>query len=73
VSIDLTQEAAIAVTDIPGLPWLPRRRGGKRWHVATVYRWMKDGVGGRRLEYVRVGGTRYTTNSALMRFFGGTR
>jgi hypothetical protein len=71
MSIDLTREAAIAVTDIPGLPWLPRRRGGKPWHVATIYRWMKDGVGGRRLEYVRVGGTRFTTASALMRFFGG--
>jgi len=48
---------------------LPRRRGGKRPHVATLHRWCTHGLGGVRLRVVRVGGTRCTTRAWLTDFF----
>lgn len=44
-------------------------RGGKRLHVATVWRWAQRGVRGHRLETTLVGGTRCTSREALQRFF----
>jgi len=48
---------------------LPRRRAGKRPHVATVYRWAKRGLRGVVLETLQVGGTLCTSQEALQRFF----
>jgi hypothetical protein len=69
VVIDLTREVAVALADVPKLPWIPTRRGGRRLHVATVHRWCTVGVQGVRLAYVQLGGTRVTTIEALVRFF----
>ncbi len=48
---------------------LPRRRGGKRVNVATLYRWATHGCRGVRLETIQIGGTRCTSQEALQRFF----
>jgi hypothetical protein len=40
------------------------RRGGKRLHPSTPFRWAKDG-----LETIRVGGALYTSLEALQRYF----
>jgi hypothetical protein len=48
---------------------LPRRRGGRKPHVSTLYRWADGGCKGIRLESLQVGGTRCTSAEALQRFF----
>ena len=47
---------------------LPRLRGGKRVHVATLHRWALKGVAGVRLETIRLGRTVVTSREALQRF-----
>jgi len=55
---------------------LPRRRRGRRTHVSTLHRWARRGLGGVRLETLKVGGATCTSVEALQRFFdrlsGGT-
>jgi hypothetical protein len=53
----------IAAKDVPG------RRGGKKTHVSTIYRWMTVGCKGIVLESIQVGGTLCTSREALQRFF----
>lgn len=48
---------------------LPRRRRGSRPHASTLYRWATRGLGGVRLEVIRVGGTLCTSQAALQSFF----
>lgn len=74
--LDLSREQPIPFSDVPHLPWLQRRLQGtargrrkQRIHVATVFRWASRGIRGHRLEFVQVGGTRCTTEAALLRFF----
>lgn len=53
---------------------LPKRRGGKRVHVSTIFRWAsKNGCKGVRLEFVQVGSTKCTLCEALRRFFDALR
>jgi hypothetical protein len=47
---------------------LPRRRGGKRPHFSTLWRWALRGLRGIRLETVSVGDTLCTTPEALEEF-----
>jgi len=47
--------------------WLPSRP-----HVATLHRWRLKGVHGVRLETVRIGGRRYTSQEAISRFVAAT-
>lgn len=70
MSIDLTCEAGIPLNRVPDLPWI-RGRGDRRLHAATVHYWCAKGIRGRRLEFVQRGGTRVTTEAALLRFFQG--
>jgi hypothetical protein len=54
--------------------YLPERRGGKRPHRTTLYRWATAGVRANdgavvQLETIRVGGTLCTSAEALQRFF----
>lgn len=64
--IDPCQENLIALRDLPEK--LPKRHG-KRIHISTVYRWAQRGLrGGIRLETVKVGGGRYTSQEAVHRF-----
>ena len=67
--IDLAFETLVPVSDAGKLNILPAKPNGKRVHKATVCRWAKHGLGGVRLETVRVGGSRYTSAEALLRFF----
>jgi len=74
--IDLS-ERLIALSDVPTLPFLPRRRhknrpGRDKAAVSrcTIYRWAKDGVDGVQLETIRVGNSLCTTEKAILQFFG---
>jgi hypothetical protein len=64
--IDLTAEQVVSLSE--ATKRLPRRRQGKRPHVATLYRWADRGVHGVKLETLRVGGTLCTSLEALQRF-----
>jgi len=64
--IDITSEQLIPIRDVPGrLPPTPK---DKRIHISAVYRWMRRGVRGARLESIRIGGFTYTSIEALQRF-----
>jgi hypothetical protein len=65
MAIDLSEDLR-SFADVPDL--LPRRTGGRRVHVSAVYRWASRGIRGVRLEWVQVGGIRYTSREALDRF-----
>src|SRR4051794_8032975 len=56
----------IPLRDVPAL--LPRGRGGKRVHIATLYRWTDRGCRGVRLRHVQCGATRATTRQWLADF-----
>lgn len=63
--IDIHKEQAITLAEVP--KYVPKR-GGKKVHYSTVYRWVTKGARGRTLESVMVGGIRYTTVEAVARF-----
>ncbi len=44
----------------------------ERVHVSTVWRWAKRGIGGIRLETIKLGGKTFTTSQALTRFIEKT-
>jgi hypothetical protein len=48
---------------------VPRRRGRRKTHVSTFYRWSTIGCRGIVLETIQIGGTRCTSREALQRFF----
>jgi Protein of unknown function (DUF1580) len=48
---------------------LPRRRGGRKTHISTLYRWATAGCRGVILETIQIGATRCTSREALQRFF----
>jgi hypothetical protein len=58
----------IPLKDLAAL--LPRRRGGKKTHVATLFRWTTCGLHGQRLRFVQVGNTRCSTVAWVFEFFG---
>lgn len=64
--IDISCEELVPIRDVPKR--LPTKPGGKRVHISAVYRWMKKGVRGVKLDSVCIGGTRYTSVEALQRF-----
>ena len=59
--INLATETVVSLTEATA--YLPRRRGGKKPSVSTLYRWAKHD-----LEILRVGGTTCTSVEALQRF-----
>ena len=65
--IDHAIETVLPLTEAAAT--LPRRRGGKKTNVATLYRWSTRGLRGEVLETIQVGGTRCTSIEALQRFF----
>lgn len=67
--IDLKEESVLSLVE--AAKKLPRRRAGKKPHVATLYRWASHGLKGIRLETIQVGGTLCTSLEALQRFFDG--
>lgn len=66
--IDIRSEKLIRLVDVPGLPWLPTRRGGATLARSTVWRWATKGINGVTLETVAIGRALCTTEAALMRF-----
>ena len=65
MNIDFSTEHSITLSQVPiHVP----KRGGKKVHSSTVYRWATKGARGRVLESVMVGGIRYTTVEAVRRF-----
>jgi len=63
--ISFERETLVSLGDVPSL--LPSRRG-RRVHRATVYRWAAKGVGGVRLDVLRIGGSLFTSEQAVARF-----
>ena len=61
LSFDGLMPLAEAARTIPGQP-----------HLATVYRWVRHGVGDVRLEAVKVGGRLFTSQEAVDRFIRAT-
>lgn len=45
--------------------------GGRGVHQATWHRWMVRGCRGVRLEFILIGGRRFTSAEAMNRFFAG--
>jgi hypothetical protein len=48
---------------------LPRRRAGRKTHVATLYRWCDVGCRGVKLRFLMIGASRCTTRAWLAEFF----
>jgi len=65
--IDITKEELFTLAE--AAKRIPRRRGGKKCNISTMYRWCTEGLHGIRLEAVKIGGTRCTSAEALSRFF----
>ena len=66
MAVHLLDERSLTLAEAAKL--LPPLRGGKRVHLATLYRWVQRGVAGVRLESVRLGRTVVTSREALQRF-----
>ncbi len=64
--IDIACDELIPIREVPKR--LPKKPCGKRIHISAVYRWMQKGVRGVKLDFVFIGGTRYTSVEALQRF-----
>ena len=64
--INLRTESVISLSE--AARHLPRLRQGRKVHVGTLYRWISRGVGGVRLEAVKIGRTLVTSREALQRF-----
>lgn len=64
--IELENENVLTLTEAAAR--LPRRRAGKRPHVATLYRWALHGLHGVKLETLQIGGTMCTSLEAVQRF-----
>jgi Protein of unknown function (DUF1580) len=61
--INFCEAAAFVTTTFPG------RRGGRRLHASTIYRWALNGIRGQRLRFWQVGGSRFTSRKAIYDFF----
>jgi hypothetical protein len=64
--IEVSSEQLLTLADAASLR--PPGRNGRPTHVSTVYRWISSGIGGVKLEAVRLGGSLYTSREALNRF-----
>ena len=68
MAFDPSVEFPIPLIQVSKLTWIPRRRRGRKLHISTVFRWVRPGVRGVRLECIRFGGTLCTSEPALKRF-----
>jgi hypothetical protein len=64
--IDITTEKIITLPEAAAM--LPARRGGRKVHVSTLFRWAQKGSRGVRLEVVRIGSALHTSKEAMQRF-----
>ena len=63
--VELSSESLISLKD--ACAYLPGRP-----HISTMWRWIKRGIAGIRLETVKVGGKRFTSVEAIERFIAST-
>ena len=68
--IDLQKERLFSLTEATKI--LPSRPNGKRFTVATLFRWAMKGMRGTKLETILVGRCRCTSWEALGRFLDAT-
>ncbi|MCC9602884.1 DUF1580 domain-containing protein [Stieleria sp. JC731] len=68
--LNLLTEDVISLTEARN--FLPEVRGQKRPHVSTVWRWSLRGVGGVKLETVKIGSRIVTSKQAVTRFIAAT-
>jgi hypothetical protein len=47
---------------------IPRRRNDRPVHLSTIHRWRHPGIGGIRLECIRIGGVWHTSMEAFQRW-----
>ena len=66
MAINLDRERLITLRE--AVRRLPSGTGDRRLHISTIYRWTARGVGGVRLETLRVGGRLVTSVEAIQRF-----
>lgn len=64
--LNLLTEDVISLTEARN--FLPEVEGQKRPHVSTVWRWSLRGVGGVKLETVKIGSRIVTSKQAVTRF-----
>jgi hypothetical protein len=65
--IDIGRERLIRLSAVRDhLPPNPR---GQKQHRSAAFRWAGQGLRGHRLEFIQLGGVRYTSTEALQRFF----
>ncbi len=65
--IDIQSESVVSLAD--AVRYVPKRRGGKKVHISTLFRWSTCGCRGQKLETIQAGATRCTSVEALQRFF----
>ncbi|MFO0957085.1 MAG: DUF1580 domain-containing protein [Isosphaeraceae bacterium] len=65
--IDTTLESLISFRD--AAREVPRRGRGRKCNTSTIYRWATAGCRGVTLEWVQIGGSRFTSMEAMARFF----
>ena len=63
--VDITSEQVLTLSECTKV--VPRLNG-KRIHPSTLWRWVRHGVRGVRLEHARVGNRIVTTKAAIARF-----
>lgn len=66
--IDFHSEELIPLSAVPKLKAFASLRQGRRLSLSTVWRWANYGIGGRKLETIKLGGQRCTSMAALQRF-----
>ena len=64
--IDIAHEHLVTFSELARS--LPRRRGDRPVHVATIHRWRSRGLKGIRLEAIRIGGAWHSSREAFGRF-----
>ena len=63
---DLLDEELVNVKTLPNIL---EPRNGKKVHLSAIYRWLKTGLSGVKLESVVIANERFTTKEALNRFW----
>lgn len=67
--IDISNKKMIPCSQVPH--WCKEHLGLK-FNRSTIFRWYTRGSKGGKLETIRAGGRRYTSEEALLRFFNRT-
>ncbi len=65
--IDIRTDEVITLREAAKM--LPKRRRGRKPHVATLHRWASRGLRGIKLETIQIGGTLCTSPKAMQEFF----